>query len=121
MNFLRRTKSFDNYFLQMPMAAMPPLLRHLLRPRPYICQQCIQRQCSLPRAAKRTIWAAADPDHDAKWKENAKGIRSGVRKSMLTTLEERGFVKDVAGYDFIGTPRRISLTASAVDKRSTGC
>lgn len=105
MKLLGRTASFNNIVLQMPMAAMPLLLRHLPRPRPYICQQCIQRQRGLPRAVKRTILTAADPDHDAKWKEHARDVRSGLQKSMLATLEERGFVKDVAGYVLIRTPR----------------
>ena len=83
------------------MRAMPPLNR-LSRPRPYICRQCIQHQ-RLPRSGLRTkaTWAAQDPDPNARaaqWEEQAARIRSGAQRSMLEVLEERGFVKDIAGW-----------------------
>jgi tyrosyl-tRNA synthetase len=33
----------------------------------------------------------------AAWEQKAGTIRSGAQQSMLNVLEERGFVKDVAG------------------------
>lgn len=77
------------------------LLRHLSRPRQYVCQACVRRQHTLARGerpAKR--WDAETADVDARsaaWEEQAGRIRSGAQQSMLSVLEERGFVKDVAG------------------------
>jgi tyrosyl-tRNA synthetase len=77
------------------------MLRHLSRSRQYVCQHCIRRQHTLARGerpAKR--WAAEESDvvaRSAAWQEQAGRIRSGAQQSMLSVLEERGFVKDVAG------------------------
>jgi hypothetical protein len=77
------------------------LLRHLSRPRQYVCQQCIRRQHTLARGERpKKGWAAEDADVEARsaaWQEQAGRIRSGAQQSMLSVLEERGFVKDVAG------------------------
>ncbi|KAF2109243.1 tyrosyl-tRNA synthetase-like protein [Lophiotrema nucula] len=79
------------------MAAIP-LFRHLPRARPYVCQQCIRRRSGgLPREARRTLWAGASSNEKGGWSEQAGRIRSGAQQSMLDVLEERGFVKDVAG------------------------
>lgn len=45
-------------------------------------------------------WAAEEADaalRQAQWEEQAGHIRSGSQQSMLSVLEERGFVKDIAG------------------------
>jgi tyrosyl-tRNA synthetase len=45
-------------------------------------------------------WAGEESDavaRSAAWEEQADRIRSGAQQSMLSMLEERGFVKDVAG------------------------
>lgn len=45
-------------------------------------------------------WAAEDPNpaaRQAEWEDQAGKIKSGMQQSMLSILEERGFVKDVAG------------------------
>jgi hypothetical protein len=77
------------------------LLRHLSRPRQYVCQRCIRRQHTLARGERPTKgWAAEEADAGARktaWEEQAGRIRSGAQQSMLGVLEERGFVKDVAG------------------------
>lgn len=59
-------------------------------------------------------WAAADADpalRHSQWEEQAGRIRSGAQQSMLSVLEERGFVKDVAGgrktLDWLLTEKRI--------------
>lgn len=77
------------------------LLRPLSRRRQYICQQCV-RQYSTPARGERpkTKWAEGDPDpatRQLEWEEQAGKIRYGMQHSMLSLLEERGFVKDVAG------------------------
>ncbi|KAF1841877.1 tyrosyl-tRNA synthetase-like protein [Cucurbitaria berberidis CBS 394.84] len=91
------------------------LLRHLSRPRQYICQQCIRKQHTLARGERpKAKWAAEHPDPAARqleWEEQAGKIRSGMQQSMLSVLEERGFVKDIAGgrktLDWLLTEKRI--------------
>lgn len=82
--------------------AVMSLLRQFSRTRTYVCQQCIRRQQTTVEAQRRkTTWAkkTLDPERAAaKWEQRAEKIKNGHEKSMLTILEERGFVKDVAGY-----------------------
>ena len=77
------------------------LLRHVARRRQYVCQQCVRSQYTLARREKpRTEWAGEEDDlvaRAAAWEAQAGKIRSGAQPSMLSVLEERGFVKDVAG------------------------
>jgi hypothetical protein len=77
------------------------LSRHLSRSRQYVCQGCVRRQHMLARGERPPKrWAAEDSDvvaSKAAWQEQAGRIRSGAQQSMLSVLEERGFVKDVAG------------------------
>ncbi|KAF2856885.1 tyrosyl-tRNA synthetase-like protein [Plenodomus tracheiphilus IPT5] len=91
------------------------VLRQLSRPRPYVCQQCLRRQHTLARGERPPVkWAAvhADPAvRQSQWEDQAGRIRSGSQQSMLSVLEERGFVKDVAGgrktLDWLLTEKRI--------------
>lgn len=82
------------------------LYTHLPRPRPYVCRQCILRHRTIP-IAKRSInkWAAEKPDAEEQWKEQSMRIRAGQQPSMLQILEDRGFVKDVAGCVFLNLQR----------------
>jgi tyrosyl-tRNA synthetase len=77
------------------------LLRHVARRRQYVCQQCVRSQHTLAHGERPRIeWAAEEADPVARaaaWEEQAGKIRSGAQQSMLSVLEERGFVKDVAG------------------------
>ncbi|KAF1974395.1 hypothetical protein BU23DRAFT_589129 [Bimuria novae-zelandiae CBS 107.79] len=77
------------------------LLHHIPRTRPYICQQCIRKQRAvLGGQRQKGSWAKKimDPKLEAsQWEERGHRIKSGTEKSMLQILEERGFVKDVAG------------------------
>ncbi|KAJ4358440.1 tyrosyl-tRNA synthetase [Didymosphaeria variabile] len=77
------------------------LLNQLPRSRMYVCQQCIRKQRPTFESQRRKgTWAKkiVDPKVEAaQWEQRAHGIKNGLDKSMLTTLEERGFVKDVAG------------------------
>ncbi|PSN70161.1 tyrosyl-tRNA synthetase-like protein [Corynespora cassiicola Philippines] len=90
-----------------------PLLRHLPRPRPYVCRQCIWNQRSVP-SGQRSKWSGRDANpqsREAEWAEQAHEVKTGAQKSLLTTLEERGLVKDVAGgrnaLDWLLTEKRI--------------
>ncbi|KAF2709581.1 tyrosyl-tRNA synthetase-like protein [Pleomassaria siparia CBS 279.74] len=91
------------------------LLTHLPRHRQLVCRQCLHnRRQALPLAlSKRSITTKQDAEQirRAEWETQARRIRSGAQKSMLTVLEERGFVKDVAGgrkaLDWLLTEKRI--------------
>jgi hypothetical protein len=81
------------------LAAMSAL-RHLSRPRQFVCRQCIRQQYTLARGEQPgKPWAATTSREEAQkqWEEKAEMVRSGRQQSMLSLLEERGFVKDVAG------------------------
>ena len=82
------------------LAAMSAL-RRLSRPRPFVCRQCIRHQHALARGERPAArWADEEPDpviRQAQWDEHAGRVRAGMHQSMLSVLEERGFVKDVAG------------------------
>jgi len=94
-----------------PSTAAMLLFTHLRRHRPLLCRQlardsnCSPQHASLRRGKK--TWASGQrpsPDAEtlsknqaAEWETKARDIRSGAQQSMLTVLEERGFVKDVAG------------------------
>lgn len=75
----------------------------------------MRRQHTLARGERPLKkWAAEETDavaRNARWEEQAGRIRSGSQQSMLSVLEERGFVKDVAGgrqaLDWLLTEKRI--------------
>jgi len=77
------------------------LLRHLSRPRQHVCQYRVRRQHTLARGERPTRrWEHEESDVEARnaaWQEQAGRIKSGAQQSILSVLEERGFVKDVAG------------------------
>ncbi|KAH7078410.1 tyrosyl-tRNA synthetase-like protein [Paraphoma chrysanthemicola] len=98
------------------------LLRHLSRPRQYVCQHCIRRvhvvgygtRSKHGRNVKEESWTGEETTAVARqdaWQKQAGRIRSGAQQSMLSVLEERGFVKDVAGgrqtLDWLLTEKRI--------------
>jgi tyrosyl-tRNA synthetase len=71
-----------------------------------VCQRCIRRQGALPRTFATAAVRAQEkkergPGQKEKgqkaWQEQARDIETGARPSMLSLLEERGFVKQVAG------------------------
>ncbi|KAL5117677.1 tyrosyl-tRNA synthetase [Pleosporales sp. CAS-2024a] len=78
------------------------LLRHVTRPRPRhsVCRLRIGRQYRAARVNLEKAWGDAVSDADARdaaWSEQADRITTGAQQSMLSVLEERGLVKDVAG------------------------
>ena len=77
------------------------LIRHLSSRPQLVCRQWIRGQHKLSRSQRyKGSWAAEQADErvrQAEWEEQAHGVRSGEQQSMLNLLEERGFVKDVAG------------------------
>lgn len=78
------------------------MLRRLSQGRQNVCRQCLRSQHTLARGERPTQkWAGQDVDEasrQAQWEEHGRRIRAGAQQSMLSILEERGFVKDVAGY-----------------------
>jgi hypothetical protein len=60
----------------------------------YNCRESVSR---LTRRDISQIAAAKDSLSSKSWHEQTDTIRVGQRKSLLTILEERGYVKDLAG------------------------
>lgn len=108
----RRTAVWDRHFREgsrvlhfVKAIALPMLmLRRVSQRRQHICRhglQLLRSQHTLARGERPTKkWDAESPDDDARvaeWEAHGRSIRSGAQQSMLSVLEERGFVKDVAG------------------------
>lgn len=87
--------------IALPMLML--MLRRVSQRRQHICRHGLQlrSQHTLARGERPTKkWDAESPDDDARvaeWEAHGRSIRSGAQQSMLSVLEERGFVKDVAG------------------------
>ncbi|KAL2061213.1 hypothetical protein VTL71DRAFT_7486 [Oculimacula yallundae] len=81
--------------------ASPSLYRRSARPDLYICASCSLRASRSPSiTARRWIgmkYLAKVANAEADWAKKASEIRSGKKKSMLTTLEERGLVHQITG------------------------
>lgn len=77
------------------------MLRRISRGRQHVCRQCIRSQHTLARGERPSQkWAGQNPDaasREAEWEEHASSVRTGAQQSMLSLLEQRGFVKDIAG------------------------
>ncbi|KAF2997353.1 tyrosyl-tRNA synthetase [Curvularia kusanoi] len=91
-------------------------LRRVSQGRQYVCRQCLRSQHTLARGERPTKkWEgeAAKDERSEQWETQARSIRAGARQSMLSVLEERGFVKDVAGgrdtLDWLLTEKRIGV------------
>jgi hypothetical protein len=77
------------------------LPRQLSRSRQYVCQICVRKQhTSAPGTKVVKRWAAEQSDEVARtaaWEAQTDRIRLGSQQGILSLLEERGFVKDIAG------------------------
>lgn len=62
--------------------------------RPYVCGDCVSK-LGLRLSSQNAV--AGSNDALRSWDEQAQKTRAGDRKSLLTILEERGYVKDLAG------------------------
>ncbi|KAH0312271.1 tyrosyl-tRNA synthetase, partial [Aureobasidium melanogenum] len=78
--------------------------------KPYICRDCVSR------TTRRTVSQSAasrDKASSTSCDQHAERIRAGETKSLLTILEERGFVKDLAGdrnaLDKLLTDKRVGV------------
>ncbi|KAJ8110290.1 hypothetical protein OPT61_g6831 [Boeremia exigua] len=93
------------------------MLRRVSQGRRNVCRQCIRSQHSLARGERpNQRWAGEGADkasRHAEWEDHADKIRTGAQQSMLSVLEQRGFVKDVAGgretLDWLLTEKRIGV------------
>lgn len=75
----------------------------------YICQSCRQHLRSktspyLFLAPDRKRWISQQhmrkiQDAEVEWRNRAREIEAGRMKSMLQTLEERGYINQVVGYE----------------------
>ena len=91
---------------------------------PFVCARCRRRNLDLGIGINglqrrwithnhiRNIRAAEED-----WEARAKQIRTGKKKSMLTVLEERGFVNQIVGY-FSCPPSQLLLTGSIGHERN---
>ncbi|KAJ9661335.1 tyrosyl-tRNA synthetase [Coniosporium apollinis] len=90
--------------------AAPTLTRHISRPRHYVCSACLRKQ-SLLAPTKRAVSFAKQDQAKYAWDAKAEEIKAGKQKSMLSILEERGFVNSIAGdrdsLDKLMTEKRI--------------
>jgi tyrosyl-tRNA synthetase len=83
--------------------ASSTLFRSSLLPGPYVCARCAFRASKGgSKTSKRWLgikYLAKVADAESNWAAKAKLIMAGDQKSMLTILEERGLVHQIAGYD----------------------
>lgn len=81
--------------------AAQSLFRNASQRDAYICGRCAIRNSKRPRDTGRrmigTKWLAKKAAAEEDWKVRAKEIKEGKRKSMLSILEERGLVHQIAG------------------------
>ena len=79
-------------------------LKSLSRQQQLIYRKSRKGLCTSTRGEKLAVgWADEDGDpkaRQARWEEHAGRIRTGSQPSMLSILESRGLVKDVAGSVF---------------------
>ncbi|KAH8816376.1 hypothetical protein F5884DRAFT_896163 [Xylogone sp. PMI_703] len=95
----------------MPSAS---LLKRRTQPDLYVCARCSFQASRIPnRSSRRWIgqkYLAKLADAEMAWQEKAYKIRAGQQKSMLTILEERGYVHSIAG-------TRVAVDKAMTDKR----
>jgi hypothetical protein len=67
---------------------------------PFICRSCIRRVTSVKtqKRAYHDRWLQHKIGADWEWTERAAEVTTGKRKSMVTMLEERGYIHQVAGF-----------------------
>lgn len=88
----------------------PALLHTSVRQEISICARCSFRASEGgSRTSRRWIgqkYLAKKDEAERKWQEQAKEIKAGKKKSMLSLLEERGLVHQIAGYNFLCVIKR---------------
>ncbi|TAQ84036.1 hypothetical protein B7494_g7646 [Chlorociboria aeruginascens] len=72
-------------------------IRMSVRQNLYICASCAFRATKISRRWIGTKYLQKMADAEVVWQEQAKKIRAGEQKSMLTILEERGYVQTITG------------------------
>lgn len=78
--------------------ATASLFNRSARPDIYVCARCASRNSS--KASRRWIgtkYLAKVADAELQWGQKAVDIKAGKQKSMLSILEERGYVHQVTG------------------------
>lgn len=76
----------------------PTVLRNAVQLRPYVCARCTFRIQQNGARSIHAKTAARKEREDLEWQAQTRDVRLGKKKSMLSILEERGYVKDIAGY-----------------------
>lgn len=98
-----------------------PLNARLYRPGLSICGDCARR---LPRQQVRWVglrYLEKKRLADEKWKDRAQKVDSGEIQNTWDLLNERGFVKDVAGYDRIQLPSATGTGGGRLRSSLTRC
>ncbi|KAF2840506.1 tyrosyl-tRNA synthetase [Patellaria atrata CBS 101060] len=65
----------------------------------FICRRCLLKQ-TIAQGSRRSIsegWIRKKQEAEEAWKQKARKIDAGEQKSMLSILEERGFINAIAG------------------------
>jgi tyrosyl-tRNA synthetase len=69
----------------------------------YVCARCSFRATRLSRQPQRRWigmkYLAKQANAENAWQAKAQEINDGTKQSMLSILEERGLVHQIAGYD----------------------
>lgn len=75
------------------------LYRSAARPGAYVCPRCTFR-LSQPNSRRfaHTTNTATGPDGDGEQVDQKRRTGEGKSQSLLTLLEERGYIKEIAGY-----------------------
>lgn len=76
----------------------PAIVRGVTQSRPFVCARCVTRIQRNDARSMHAKTAARKEREEMEWQNQAQEVRHGKRKSLLSTLEERGFIKDIAGY-----------------------
>lgn len=110
LNSLEDKKSFFDYYSLIKEQQIPnpmvPIRSHIVRSSDYLCLSCLR--CQNPSSAslynslgqRRFItqkYLAKTAQAADWWCEQAGQIRAGKKQSILSTLEQRGYVNSVVG------------------------
>lgn len=99
------------------------VLRPTTRSDLYICARCSFRaRNGIPRVSRRglgTKFIAKVADAEQDWKQKALRIRKGEQQSMLSILDERGYINQITGYALVFSKRIDSLLTAHSSKRSS--
>jgi tyrosyl-tRNA synthetase len=96
------------------------LISRLSSTRPTIYSTCLSGQRSLQIRFIATTYLNKVAEGEARWKERAEKIEKGEIPHTWDVLQERGYIKDVAGYATLDIMiEALYLTNTAVHRRKS--